>query len=115
MGEILSNHQRRTCENFLEEFPEIYLNAITGSSSPKTMRIVGFIKLNRVIILIESGSTHNFVDTKLAAALGIHPTGQDSITVKVANGQEVAISGKSKGVEVWMQGHVFRTELFTYL
>jgi hypothetical protein len=99
-------------EFFLEEFPEISLNAIIGSPSPKTMRIVGFIKLNWVIILIDSGSTHNFVDTKLAAALGIHPTGQDSIIVKIANDQEVASPGKSREVEVWMQGHVFRTELF---
>jgi hypothetical protein len=99
-------------EFFLEEFPEISLNAITGSPSPKTMRIVGFIKLHRVVILIDSGSTHNFVDTKLAATLGIRPTGQDNILVRIANGQEVVSPGRSREVEVRMQGHVFRTDLF---
>jgi hypothetical protein len=58
-------------EFFLEEFPEISLSAITGTPSPKTMRIVGFIRFHRVIVLIDSGSTHNFVDAKLAASLGI--------------------------------------------
>jgi hypothetical protein len=66
---------------FLEEFLEISLNAITGTPSPKTMRIVGFLRFNQVIILIDSGSTHNFVDTKLAATLGIRPVEQDGIKV----------------------------------
>jgi hypothetical protein len=44
-------------EFFLEEFPEISLNAITGSPSPKTMRIVGILKYHQVVILIDSGST----------------------------------------------------------
>jgi hypothetical protein len=33
-------------EFFLEEFPKISLHAITGTPSPKTMRIIGFIKTN---------------------------------------------------------------------
>jgi len=68
-------------EFFLEEFPEISLNAITGTPSPKTMRIVGFFRLHQVIILIDSGSTHNFVDAKLAATLGIQPQPQEGIQV----------------------------------
>jgi hypothetical protein len=71
-------------EFFLEEFPEISLNAITGTPSPKTMRLVGFLRLHRVVILIDSGSTHNFVDTKLAANLGLQPQPQAGIQVQVA-------------------------------
>jgi hypothetical protein len=82
------------------------------SRGHKTMRIVGIIRFRRAIILIDSGSTHNFVDTKLAAALGIQPFGQDGIKVKIANGQEVASPGKSREVEVKMQGYLFRTEFF---
>jgi len=76
------------------------------------MRIVGIIRFRKAIILIDSGSTHNFVDTKLAAALGIQPSGKDGIKVKIANGQEVASQGRSREVEVKMQGHLFRTEFF---
>jgi hypothetical protein len=56
---------------FLEEFLEISLNAITGTPAPKTMPIVGFLRFSQVIILIDSGSTHKFIDTKLANTLGI--------------------------------------------
>jgi hypothetical protein len=76
------------------------------------MRIVGLIRFHQAVILIDSGSTHNFVDTKLASALGIQPTGQDRIKVKIANGQEFASAGKSREVEVRMQGFTFPTEFF---
>lgn len=99
-------------EFFLEEFLEISLNAITGTPNPKTMRIVGIIRFIRVIVLIDSGSTHNFVDSKLAASLGIHPQSQDGIKVQIANGQEVANPSRSKEVEVKLQGVVFWTDLF---
>jgi hypothetical protein len=99
-------------EFFLEEFPEISLNAITGTPSPKTMRIFGFLRLHQVIVLIDSGSTHNFVDAKLAATLGIQPQPHEGIRVQVANGQEIVSPGRSREVEIKMQGSVFRSRLF---
>jgi hypothetical protein len=50
------------------------------------MRIVEILRYHQVIIFIDSGSTHNFVDTKMAATLGIQPTVQDRIIVRIANG-----------------------------
>ncbi len=99
-------------EFFLEEFPKISLNAITGTPSPKTMRIVGYLRFQPVVILIDSGSTHNFVDTKLATTLGIRPILQDGIRVQVASGDEVPSPGRCTDIEVKMQGFSFRTDLF---
>jgi hypothetical protein len=92
---------------FLEEFPEISLNAITGTPSPKTMRLIGIVRYGKAIILIDSGNTQNFVDTKLAATLGIHSLQHDGITVQVANGQKIYSPGRCKVVEVKLQGLVF--------
>jgi hypothetical protein len=99
-------------EFFLEEFSEVSLNAITGTPSLKTMQIIGAIHFHRVVVLIDSESTHNFVDTKLAVSLGIQPQPQDVITVQIANGKEVASPRRSKEVEVKLQGVIFRTDLF---
>ena len=41
---------------------EITLYALVGSSSSNTMRIKGKIKNQEVVSLIDSGSTHNFLD-----------------------------------------------------
>jgi hypothetical protein len=99
-------------EFFLEEFLEISLNAIAGTPNLRTMWILGVLRYHQVVILIDSGSTHNFVDTKMAASLGIQPQPQDGIRVQIANGQEVANPGHSRAVEVKLQGVVFRTDLF---
>jgi hypothetical protein len=40
---------------------EIYVHALAGLSTPQTLNIVGYIKKQKVIVLIDSGSTHNFI------------------------------------------------------
>jgi hypothetical protein len=45
--------------------PTISLHAIAGSVSPNTMHLVGFIQNQHVVILVDSGRTHNFVDPAL--------------------------------------------------
>jgi hypothetical protein len=99
-------------EFFLEEFPKISLNAITGTPDPKTIRLVGFLKLHPIVILIDSSSTHNFVHTKLAATLGIRPLVKDPIRVKIASGAEIPSPGCCKEVELNIQGSSFQTDFF---
>ncbi|KAF5463495.1 hypothetical protein F2P56_019406, partial [Juglans regia] len=45
---------------------EISLNAITGTPNQNTMRIHGFMGGERVLFLVDSGSTHNFLDPSIA-------------------------------------------------
>lgn len=46
--------------------PEISLNAITGTPSSKTMRLIGWIGSTQVVLLMDSGSTHSFLDPLLS-------------------------------------------------
>lgn len=41
--------------------PTISLHALSGISAPATFRLYDFIGSNRLTILIDSGSTHNFI------------------------------------------------------
>jgi hypothetical protein len=43
------------------EEPIISLNALTSFSAPQTLKLIGYIKHRKVIILVDSGSTHNFI------------------------------------------------------
>jgi hypothetical protein len=44
----------------------ISLNALTGFSAPQTLELIGYIKHRKVIILVDSGSTHNFIHRCIA-------------------------------------------------
>ena len=49
--------------------PTIYRNALDGISTPQNLKIEGYIKKKKVTMLIDSGSTHNFIHYKLAKVL----------------------------------------------
>jgi hypothetical protein len=44
----------------------ISLNALTGISAPQTLKLIGYIKHRKVIILVDSGNTHNFIHCNIA-------------------------------------------------
>ena len=49
--------------------PTISCHALAGISTPQTLKIEGYIKKKKVTVLIDSGSTHNFIHCKLAKVL----------------------------------------------
>jgi hypothetical protein len=51
--------------------PMISLNALTGLSAPQTLKLIGYIKHRKFIILVDSGSTHTFPRSQL-----LHPCSQ---------------------------------------
>lgn len=86
---------------------EISLHALSGWSSAGTMRVALQIQSFELIVLIDSGSTHNFVNEKIAGLirLPVHPT--KPFTVKVANGTPLPCNGKFKDISFSLQGIPF--------
>ena len=54
----------------LETEPFISLQAINGVQGFQTMRVMGYFGKKSLQLLVDSSSTHNFVDLKLAQNLG---------------------------------------------
>ncbi len=94
------------------EIPEISLHAISGVPNPQTMRISGMIKEARVILLADTGSTHNFLNSKLAEKLGLVPDKHTAFEVMVANGERLSSKGKCSAVLVLLEGTLFILEFF---
>jgi hypothetical protein len=92
--------------------PEISLHAITGSNHPKTIRIIGKIGNQRVVILIDSGSTHNFLDSSIVQHSQLPLVKENQIRVQIANGDHIVSEGKFVGVQVEVQNFQFITEAF---
>ncbi|GJX10964.1 RNA-directed DNA polymerase, eukaryota, partial [Tanacetum coccineum] len=70
--------------------PQISLNALSGVSSYQTLRVVGlFMNGQEFHILINLGSTHNFLDTKMAKRLGCAIRPSCPLTVNVAREKQL--------------------------
>ncbi|KAF2322806.1 hypothetical protein GH714_031011 [Hevea brasiliensis] len=83
--------------------PEISLHALTGWSSSGTMRVVIQIKSLELICLIDSGSTHNFINEKVAGSLKLLVEPTRPFNVKVANGDPLQCSGKFRNTPALLQ------------
>ena len=90
---------------------EITLYALLGSPSPSTMRIKCKINGYWVVILLDIGSTHNFLDAAILSKLQLSLDPTVSFEVKVANGATIKTMGVCVGVKVVMQGHMFSVDL----
>ncbi|GJV35473.1 putative mitochondrial protein [Tanacetum coccineum] len=70
--------------------PQISLNALSGVSSYQTLRVVRlFVNGQEFHVLIDSSSTHNFLDTKMAKRLGCAIRPACPLTVNVAGEKQL--------------------------
>ena len=94
-----------------EAEPEIILYALVGSPTPGTMRVKGKVKFVSLVILVNSGSTHNFIDATVVFVLHVLVDESQILEVKVANGDTINTQGLCKDVPVCLKGHVFLVQL----
>lgn len=61
--EDVSNYWEDQSQYFKEELesPEISFNALNGTISVNTIRLKGILQNKSISILVDSGSTHNFI------------------------------------------------------
>lgn len=92
--------------------PEISVHALAGVTTPQTMRVQGFFKKIPLTILIDSGSTHNFIDPRIAkqADCFIHPC--SSFEVMIANGGTLPCKGKCRNVRLSIGDYNMRSDMF---
>jgi hypothetical protein len=66
--------------------PVISLNALTGFSAPQTLKLIGYIKHHEVIILVDSGSTHNFIHCRITQETHCYIHAVNNFQIMIANG-----------------------------
>ena len=65
-----------------------------------------------IIMLINSGSTHNFISTRLANLLKLPIIPTAAFPVKVANGKKLACQGKFEKIQILMQDILFSLTVY---
>ena len=78
------------------------------------MKLVGKIHGQDVIILVDSGATHNFISSTLAHHLQLPIKKTKGFEVTIGNGQQVSGSEVCKEVRIDVQGVQINQQYFLY-
>jgi hypothetical protein len=78
--------------------PVISLNALTGFSAPQTLKIISYIKHQKVIILVDSGRTHNFIHRCIAQETHCYIHAINNFQIMIANGGSIKCGGRCENV-----------------
>lgn len=76
-------------EGFTEEDPHISIHAVAWGSGYQTMRVKGYVGNKALNMLIDYGSTHNFLNLALAKRVGCRLEPMNSLSVTVADGYKL--------------------------
>ncbi|KAK0571245.1 hypothetical protein LWI29_013061 [Acer saccharum] len=68
---------------------ELSLNAMYGISKPSTMRLMAWVGKFKVSMLVDSGSSHNFINTNIVRKIGLRGAAIEPFDMKVANGEKL--------------------------
>ena len=92
--------------------PQISINALEGTSGFQTLRVTSKVEKSPLFIMIDSGSTHNFINTQVAKKLSCTLTPIRPLTVEAANGGQMTCTHVCKNFLWKMQGVKFFTDVF---
>ena len=95
-----------------EPIPEISFHAMAGTNHPQTIRVLGKMKNNDITVLIDGGSTHNFIDQNIVAKYKLHVVHDKSFQVMVANHQQVNCFGRCLALTLIVQGYEITADYF---
>jgi len=93
--------------------PTTSCNALARITTPQTIKIEGQIKKKRVILLIDLGSTHNFIHYKIAKALNCFLYPAPECQVMVANGGMINFSRKCHNIKLFMGEYVLNSPMIS--
>lgn len=86
-----------------EDQAEISMSAMDGRVTPDTMRVLGEINGVQVIMLLDSGSTDNFIRLNVVQALKLPVDTSTLLKVGVASGVKILSKGICKNIRIRMQ------------
>ncbi|KFK23310.1 hypothetical protein AALP_AAs43195U000200 [Arabis alpina] len=88
----------------ITELAELSLNSLVGISSPSTMKMTGTVGAEEVVVMIDSGASHNFISQGLVKLLDLKPNRTGNYGVLTGAGVTVKGDGICRGLDLMIQG-----------
>jgi hypothetical protein len=93
--------------------PVISLNVITGLSTPQTLKLIGYIKHQKVIILVDSGSTHNFIHLRITQETHCYIHVVKNFQIMTTNGGSMKCGGHCENVHLQNGNYHLKSHMFS--
>jgi hypothetical protein len=99
------NQPEENHPNITQPDPYFHLStqAVTGKFSPQTLRFKGLIRGELVMVLIDTGSTHNILQPRIATQFNLPTEPIPNFSVMVGNGNHLACHGMCPNVPITLQ------------
>eukprot|EP00253_Pinus_taeda_P016701 PITA_16701 len=91
----------------------ISCNALAGITTPQTIKIEGHIQKKKVTMLIDSGSTHNFIHCKIEKELNCFLYLAPGCQVMVESGGTINCSGRCHNIKLSMGEYVLNSPMLS--
>ena len=89
------------------------LHALEGTFNYETMRIRGSVGRKMLCVLIDTRSTHNFINANVAMKMGCIMEPIPELKVSAANGEELRCKEVCRAFTWVMQGQLFTAEVLS--
>ncbi|XP_058746621.1 uncharacterized protein LOC131619549 [Vicia villosa] len=86
--------------------------ALTGQFSPQTLKFKGKIGGLSVMVLVDTGSTHNILQPRIAQHLNLTSTPITQFSVMVGNGSHLKCEGICNNVPITLQKELFHLPFY---
>jgi hypothetical protein len=93
--------------------PQISLHALTGISSPQTLKLIGYIKHHKVIILIDNNNTHNFIHHRITQETHCYIHAVNKFQIMIANGGSMKCGGHCENVCLQIGDYSLKSHMFS--
>ncbi|CAA0840391.1 Unknown protein, partial [Striga hermonthica] len=107
-----SDDEEPVIEEEQEVEAEISVHAMAGTKGPRTMRLPAWVMDQRVTVLMDNGSSHNFINATLSHKLKLPTSMVEPFKVRVANGERLRCSKVYRAVPIKFQGVTVKPDLF---
>ncbi|CAM8999668.1 unnamed protein product [Rhodiola kirilowii] len=109
-----NNHEQpepTTTQPHHDPAPCITFHALQGRTAPSTLRFHAVSYGQPMLVLVDSGSTHNFVQTRVARFLKLAIEPATHLSVTVGNGDEMKCEGVCREVPISINNTLFSVDL----
>jgi len=98
-----------------EIIPEISFHAMTGTDHPQTVRFIGQLRNKKVMLLVDGGSTHNFIDETIVSKFGLPVNCEKKFQVIVANREKINCVGQCLALTINIEGYPVTADFYILL